>query len=120
MTESRKQKSRKQARAKIARLTRKDQVAALELSILVLQQQLNKLNVEEFEEGFAETLEFFFMKGQKVRVIGGHRRKGELCEVTDVRAKCVWVKAYDGAIFLKRKNHVVVESQAHMLKREDE
>ena len=89
MTESRKQKSRKQARAKIARLTRKDQVAALELSILVLQQQLNKLNVEEFEEGFAETLEVFFMKGQKVRVIGGHRRKGELCEVTDVRAKCV-------------------------------
>ena len=89
MTESRKQKSRKQARAKIARLTRKDQVADLELSILVLQQQLNKLNVEEFEEGFAETLEVFFMKGQKVRVIGGHRRKGELCEVTDVRAKCV-------------------------------
>ena len=36
MTESRKQKSRKQARVKIARLTRKDQVAALELSILVV------------------------------------------------------------------------------------
>ena len=64
MTESRKQKSRKQARLKIARLTRKDQVAAaLELSILVLQQQLNKLNVEEFEEGFAETLEVFFYEG---------------------------------------------------------
>ena len=63
MTESRKQKSRKQARVKIARLTRKDQVAALELSILVLQQQLNKLNVEEFEEGFAETLEGFFHEG---------------------------------------------------------
>ena len=36
MTESRKQKQRKQDRARIARLTRKDQIAALELSILVL------------------------------------------------------------------------------------
>ena len=55
-----------------------------------------------------------------MRIIGGRHRKGELCEVTNMTAKCVWVKAYDGAIFLKRKNHVIVESQAHTLKREDE
>ena len=55
--------------------------------------------MEEFEEGFVETLESIFMKEKKVRIIGGRRRKGELCEVTNMTAKCVWVKAYDGDYF---------------------
>ena len=78
------------------------------------------MNVEEFEDGFEGSLETTFAVGQKVRIIGGHRRKGELCEVINMTPKSVWVKAYDGSIFLKRMHHVVVESQAHTLKREEE
>ena len=48
MVESKQHKQHKRNGARIARLTRKNQIAALELSILVLQQQLNKLNVDEF------------------------------------------------------------------------
>ena len=73
MIESRQQKERKQDRARISRLTPKDQIAALELSILVLQQQLNVLNVEEFGEASDESLEVTFVAGQKVRIIGGRR-----------------------------------------------
>ena len=120
MTESRQQKERKQDRTRIAQLTRKDQIAALELSILVLQQQLNVLTVEEFGEASDESLAVTFVAWQKVRIIGGRRRKGELCTVVSMTLKSVWVKAYDGCIFFKRKHHVVVESQAYTLKREEE
>ena len=119
MTESRQQKELKTDRARITRLTRKDKIAALELSILVLQQQLNVLTVEEFGEASDESLAVTFVAGQKVRIIGGRRRKGELCTVVSMTLKSVWVEAYDGCIFLKRKHDIVVESQAYTLKREE-
>ena len=64
-------------------------------------------------------LEVSIIEGNKVRVIGGLRLMGELCTVTDMTKKCVWVRSDGGQVFLKRKNHVVIESQEHTLKRED-
>ena len=91
MAVSRKQKQRKQDRTMIARLTRKYQIAALELLICVLQQQLNRLNVEEFGEDFDSSLEIMFVVGQKLRVLCGRCRKRELCEVINMTPKGVWV-----------------------------
>ena len=52
MTDARKlAKYHKSVRAQIVRLERKDKIAALSLSILVLQQQVDALEVEEFNEG---------------------------------------------------------------------
>ena len=121
MTDTRKQaKRRKSVRAQIVRLERKDKIAALSLSILVLQQQMDTLKVEEFNEGMKGNLEVSIVEGNKVRVVGGIRLMGELCTVTDVTKKCVWVRTDGGRFFLKRKDHVVIESQEHTLKREDE
>ena len=121
MTDTRKQaKRRKSVRAQIVRLERKDKIAALSLSILVLQQQMETLNVEEFNEGMKADLEGIIVEGNKVRIIGGLRLMGELCTVIDVTKKCVWVRSDEGQVFLKRKNHVVIESQEHTLKKEDE
>ena len=94
MTETRKEKSLKCLRARIVCIKRKDKIAALLLSILILQQQLDELNVEEVSEGFHKSLEASIVVGNKVRIIGGLCEMGELCTVTDVTKKCVWVMAH--------------------------
>ena len=65
-----------------------------------------------------EIVEGMFMIGQWLRIIGGSRRMGDLCEVTDVTLKSVWVMALDGALFLNIKQHVVIESPLHNIKHE--
>ena len=41
---------------------------------------------------------------------------GDLYEVTYVMLKRVWVMAIDGALFLKRKQHVVIEAPLRNVK----
>ena len=99
MTDSRKQaKRRKSLCAEIVCLERQDKIADLSLSILVLQQRMDKLKVEEFDEGMGD-LEGTFVEGNKVRVIGGLRLLGEVCTVTGVTKKCVRVRTDVGQFF---------------------
>ena len=56
--------------------------------------------------------------GQWVRIVGGSQRVEDLCEVTDVTLKTVWVMDVNGALFFKRKQHVVIESPLHNVKHE--
>ena len=53
-----------------------------------------------------------------MRIIGGSQRVGDLCEVTDVTLKSVWIMALDSTLFLKRKQHVVIESPLYNVKHE--
>ena len=55
-------------------------------------------------------------------IIGGSQRVGDLCEVTDVTLKSVWVMDIDidGVLLLKRKQHVVIESPLCNFKHETE
>ena len=53
-----------------------------------------------------------------MRIIGGSWRVGDLCEVTDMRLKSVWVMVVDGALFLKRVHHMVIELKLHNVKHE--
>ena len=59
-----------------------------------------------------------FMTGQRVRIIGGSQRAGDLFKVTDVMLKSVCVMALDGVLFVKRKQRVVIESLFHIVNRE--
>ena len=77
-------------REKIEKLEIKEKIAPLEITILVLQQSLDI--------------------GQRVKIIGGSWRVGDLCEVTDVKLKSVWVIDVDGTLFLKKKYRMVIES----------
>lgn len=81
---------------------------------LVLQQQLDALTGEEFQDKMLEeSLDGVFIVGYKVKIVGGQREIDELCEVS------VWVKTYNGTTFLKRKHHVVVYSHyyTHLIER---
>ena len=51
-----------------------------------------------------------------MRIISGSQRVEDLCEVTDVTLKSVWVMAVDGVLFLKIKQHMVIESPLHNVK----
>ena len=63
-----------------------------------------------------ESIEELFVIGQKVMSIGSSWRAGELCKVTGVMLKSVWVKAIDGWLFLRRKDHMVIEAQQYTVK----
>ena len=55
---------------------------------------------------------------QRLRINVGCRRVEDLCEVNDVTLKNLWVMADDIAVFLKRKDHLVIESPLHNVKHE--
>ena len=53
-----------------------------------------------------------------MRIIGGSRTVGDLCKVTDVTLKSVWVMDADGALFFKINQQVVIESPLRNVKDE--
>ena len=116
MTESRYTKIQRKSKAKIEKLEIKEKIAILEMTILVLQESLDTLKMED--EGVEKRVEWMFLIGKRVIIIGRSQRVGDLCEVTDVMHKSAWVMAVDDALFLKRKQHVVIESSLHNVKHE--
>ena len=70
------------------------------------------------DEGIEESVEMMFLIGQRVMIIGGSQRGGDLYDVAGMLLKRVWFKTFNGRLFLERKHRVVVEVQWYTIKHE--